>query len=78
MHQIQQIELNFDVDINNIMIRYSQLRSALTATESDNFRNSVGQDLFVFMVDNLNAELKHIEDILRKVHNEFTAQKASE
>lgn len=68
---IETIELDFDVSLNTMMIRYSQLQSAYKHLTDSALDNAVR----LFLLDNLRAELDHIRLILNKeIPNEIKAR----
>lgn len=75
MNDVEEIELNFDVDINNVLIRYSQLTIAYKEAEKIMVDNADGSDVRDFVLTNLNSEIKHIESVLKKVYDGYTAAK---
>jgi len=68
---IEEIELQFDVSLNTMMIRYAQLQTAHQHLIDSAFEDNVR----LFLLDNLRAELEHIRVILNKeIPNEIKAR----
>lgn len=75
--EISEIELNFDVDANNVSIRYVQLKRILeyfTMNSSIDLRTEVME----YMQENLIGEIKHIEAIMEQVYDEIKAAETTE
>lgn len=73
---IETIELDFDVSLNTMMIRYEQLQRAYARlVERQHFMD---EKVCMFLIDNLSKEITHMVSILNKeIPNEIKAQEAT-
>lgn len=73
---IEEIELNFDVSLNTMMVRYYQLTKTyhmLSATDD----HELNEEVRLYLLENVSKELEHIDMILNKeIPNELKAKKA--
>lgn len=68
MEQVEEIELNFDPQINIVMIRYVQLHNTLDYLVEH--KAQMDSDVMDFAIDSVTSEIEHIQDIMKKVYYE--------
>jgi hypothetical protein len=69
MEDVEEIELNFDPDINNVMSRYTDLQRTLEYLKDHSL--VLDTELNDYLITNILKEITHIENILVKVYDDI-------